>query len=155
MKESTRHLMKYAKVLRVQKSQRIDKSVVVMADIAASVLAKLNAGISYQQCLQRFFCRKNYWESSRNQDMMIFLFKKAFAIKINRACKILGNVAIATVCCSRPYGQGQFFILCRPPVADLRSVWLRQGGIAETDRTSTRIDAVGWIQDAARICWAE
>lgn len=26
-----------------------------MADIAASVLAKLNAGISYQQCLQRFF----------------------------------------------------------------------------------------------------
>lgn len=47
--------MKYAKVLRVQKSQRIDKSVVVMADIAASVLAKLNAGISYQQCLQRFF----------------------------------------------------------------------------------------------------
>ena len=46
--------MKYAKVLRVQKSQRIDKSVAVMADIAASVLAKLNAGISYQQCLQRF-----------------------------------------------------------------------------------------------------
>lgn len=46
--------MKYAKVLRVQKSQRIDKSVVVMADIAASVLAKLNAGISYQQYLQRF-----------------------------------------------------------------------------------------------------
>ena len=51
--------MEYAKVLRVQKSQRIDKSVVVMADIAASVLAKLknkakNAGNSYQQCLQLF-----------------------------------------------------------------------------------------------------
>ena len=51
--------MEYAKVLRVQKSQRIDKSVVGMADIAASVLAKLknkvkDAGISYQQCLQRF-----------------------------------------------------------------------------------------------------
>lgn len=51
--------MEYAKVLRVQKSQRIDKSVIVMADIAASVLAKLknkakDAGISYQQCLQRF-----------------------------------------------------------------------------------------------------
>ena len=42
-----------------KKSQGIDRSVVVMADIAASVLAKLRnkakaSGISYQQCLQLF-----------------------------------------------------------------------------------------------------
>lgn len=42
-----------------KKSKRIDWSVVVMADIAASVLAKLRnkakaSGISYQQCLQLF-----------------------------------------------------------------------------------------------------
>lgn len=39
--------------------KRIDWSVVVMADVAASVLAKLRnkakaSGISYQQCLQLF-----------------------------------------------------------------------------------------------------
>ena len=52
--------------------------------------------------------------------MMIFLFKKAFAIKINRACKILGNVAIATVCCSRPYDQGQFlfYVIRLPPICE-------------------------------------
>ena len=41
-------------------SERPDRSVVVMADIAASVLSKLknkakSSGISYQQCLQLFF----------------------------------------------------------------------------------------------------
>lgn len=155
MKESTRHLMEYAKVLRVQKSQRIDKSVAVMADIAASVLAKLNAGISYQQCLQRFMQEELLRKLSKSGYDDFLQRKRHFAISINRACKILGNVAIATVCCSRSYGQGQFFILCHPSATDLWSVCLRQRGIAETDRTSARTDAVGWIQDAARICWAE
>ena len=56
----SRTLWKYAKVLRVQKeSERVDWSVVVMADKAASVLAKLKnkakaSGVSYQQCLQLF-----------------------------------------------------------------------------------------------------
>lgn len=152
--------MEYAKVLRVQKSQGIDRSVVVMADIAASVLAKLknkakDAGVSYQQCLQRFMQEELLRKLSKSGYDDFLQRKRYFAIKINKACKILGNVAIATVCCSRPYGQGQFFILCHPPAADLRSVWLRQGGVAETDRTSARTDAVVWIQDAARTCWAE
>ena len=58
-KKNISNLMEYAKVLCVQKNQGIDRSVVVMADISTSVLAKLknkakDAGISYQQCLQLF-----------------------------------------------------------------------------------------------------
>ena len=46
-------------LLALLKGKRIDWSVVVMADVAASVLAKLRnkakaSGISYQQCLQLF-----------------------------------------------------------------------------------------------------
>ena len=59
-KKNIPNLMEYAKVLRIQKRvKRIDWGVVVMADKAISVLAKLRnkakaSGISYQQCLQLF-----------------------------------------------------------------------------------------------------
>ena len=60
-KKNVPNLMEYAKVIAcAKKSKRIDWSVVVMADIAASVLAKLRnkakaSGISYQQ-LPTAFC---------------------------------------------------------------------------------------------------
>lgn len=49
-----------------------------MADIAASVLAKLKnkakaSGISYQQCLQ-LFMQEEFCENFQNQDMIIFWF---------------------------------------------------------------------------------
>lgn len=56
-------LMEYAGPLRVKKKEdreRLGRIVAVMADVVASVLAKLKnkakaSGISYQQCLQLFF----------------------------------------------------------------------------------------------------
>ncbi len=57
-------LLEYVEVLRVKKDRkRFDRSVAMMADLAASVLAKLRnkaraCGISYQQCLQLCFSRR-------------------------------------------------------------------------------------------------
>ena len=100
--------MEYAKVLRVQKSQRIDKSVAVMADIAASVLAKLNAGISYQQCLQRFMQEELLRKLSKSGYDDFLQRKRHFAISINRACKILGNVAINSLLLSVIWSRAVF-----------------------------------------------
>ena len=57
--------------------KRFDRSVAVMADIAASVLAKLKnkakaAGISYQQCLQLFFQEEFHgWRITMTCSLMI------------------------------------------------------------------------------------
>lgn len=49
-----------------------------MADIAASVLAKLKIKRRMQGLVissaYSFLCRKNFCENSRNQDTMIFLY---------------------------------------------------------------------------------
>ena len=79
--------MKYVKILCVQKSKRMDWSVVVVADIAVSVLESLEIKQSLLASVigsaYSLLCRKSFLESSRILDMMTVWPQKTACLSIS------------------------------------------------------------------------